>query len=96
MYYFHFIKIFMLNRLLGLGEPDEGKIAQFKDELSTKLDVYERILSKQPYIAGQVSYKIYCLIPCISYFEIWYRHIHWPIYFICLLLHYFSKWAKVI
>jgi hypothetical protein len=45
----------MLNRLLGLGEPDEAKIAQLKEELSSKLDAYERILSKQPYIGGQVS-----------------------------------------
>jgi glutathione S-transferase len=60
----------MFNRLLGLGEPDEAKIAQFKEELASKLDVYERILSKQPYIAGQVSLVFYCFISNNSCFEI--------------------------
>jgi hypothetical protein len=45
----------MLNRMLGRGKSDENKIAQFKKELMAKMDVYEKILSKQPYMAGQVS-----------------------------------------
>jgi hypothetical protein len=62
----------MLNRIVGRGEPDEVKVAQFKEELMAKLDVYEKILSKQPYMAGQVSKnKSCCLIPLIFYFEIW-------------------------
>jgi hypothetical protein len=43
--------------MLGRGEPDEAKIAQFKEELVPNLDVYEKILSKQPYMAGQVRKK---------------------------------------
>jgi glutathione S-transferase len=41
----------------GEGEPDEDKVASFKKQLNTNLDVYEKILSKQPYLAGDVSYK---------------------------------------
>jgi hypothetical protein len=47
--------------MLGRGEPDEAKIAQFKEELVPSLDVYEKILSKQPYMAGQVRKKPLCL-----------------------------------
>lgn len=36
-------------------EPDEVKVAEFKEQLIAKLDVYEKILSKQPYMAGQVN-----------------------------------------
>jgi glutathione S-transferase len=37
----------------GQGEPDEEKVASFKQKLNTNLDVYEKILSKQPYLAGE-------------------------------------------
>lgn len=40
--------------MVGRGEPDEAKIVQFKEELIEKLNAYERILAKQPYMAGQV------------------------------------------
>ncbi|UJR11441.1 hypothetical protein I4U23_015620 [Adineta vaga] len=43
-----------VKKVLGRGEPDESKIAQFREELASKLNVYEKILSKQPYMAGQV------------------------------------------
>jgi glutathione S-transferase len=39
----------------GEGEPDEAKIASLKQQLNTNLDVYEKILSKQAYLAGDVS-----------------------------------------
>ena len=39
----------------GLGEPDEVAVASMMKQLNAKLDVYEKILSKQPYLAGQVS-----------------------------------------
>ncbi len=52
--------------MLGRGEPDEAKIAEFKEELIAKLDVYEEILSKQPYMAGQVSRKSRCPIPLVA------------------------------
>ena len=42
-------------RVKGLGESDEAKVASLKEELNAKLDVYEKILSKQPYLAGQVD-----------------------------------------
>jgi hypothetical protein len=43
------------NRFMGRGEPDEAKVADLKGHLNLKLDAYDKILSKQPYLAGQVS-----------------------------------------
>jgi len=40
-------------KMKGLGEADETKVASLKEQLNAKLDVYEKILSKQPYLAGQ-------------------------------------------
>ena len=40
---------------MGKGEADETKVASLKEQLGNKLDVYEKILTKQPYLAGQVS-----------------------------------------
>ncbi|CAF0760120.1 unnamed protein product [Adineta ricciae] len=40
-------------KMKGLGEPDEARVATLKQQLSEKLDVYDKILSKQPYLAGQ-------------------------------------------
>lgn len=42
------------SRMKGLGEPDQAKIASFKEKLNANLDVYEKILSKQSYLAGEV------------------------------------------
>ncbi len=39
----------------GLGEPDQARVASLKEQLSAKLDVYDKILAKQPYLAGQVN-----------------------------------------
>jgi glutathione S-transferase len=39
----------------GLGEADEARVASLKEQLNSKLDVYDKILSKQPYLAGQVN-----------------------------------------
>jgi hypothetical protein len=36
------------------GETDEAKVAELKKNLNIKLDIYEQILSKQKYIAGNV------------------------------------------
>lgn len=44
----------MLNRRKGLGEPDEAKVTAFREQLNAKLDVYDKILAKQPYLGGQV------------------------------------------
>ena len=48
-------------RRKGLGEPDEAKIASLREQLNAKLDVYEKILSKQPYLGGQVSSTLFFL-----------------------------------
>lgn len=40
----------MLNR----GETDEERVDQLKEQLNEKLDVYEKILSKRPFLGGQV------------------------------------------
>jgi glutathione S-transferase len=42
-------------RPIGLGKPDQAKIASLKEQLNAKLDVYDKILAKQPYLAGQVK-----------------------------------------
>ena len=44
--------------MLGRGEPNEANIVQFKEELVAKLNVYDKILSKQPYLAGQVRREL--------------------------------------
>lgn len=81
----------------GLGEADETKVATMKKQLSTNLDVYEKILSKQPYLAGEVSifyfkYKRFDM----KFFLIIFRNLLWPIYFICLMVHGFLNLVKVI
>lgn len=38
--------------LQGRGEPDQKVIAGLAEQLGAKLDGYERILSKQAYLAG--------------------------------------------
>ena len=43
------------SRMRGQGEADEERVASLKKQLNTNLDVYEKILSKQPYLAGDVS-----------------------------------------
>ncbi len=48
--------------MLNLGEPDETKVNQLKEQLNEKLDVYEIILSKQPYLAGQVTKRFFIKI----------------------------------
>ncbi|CAF3532860.1 unnamed protein product [Adineta steineri] len=40
-------------KMKGQGEADETKVAEYKKQLNTNLDVYEKILSKQPYLAGE-------------------------------------------
>jgi glutathione S-transferase len=40
--------------MLKAGESDETRVEQLKEQLSDKLDVYDKILSQQPYLAGQV------------------------------------------
>jgi len=37
-------------------QADEAKVKQLQDKLAEKLNVYEEILSKQPYLAGDVSF----------------------------------------
>lgn len=46
---------FLDSRMRGQGEADEERVASLKKQLNTNLDVYEKILSKQPYLAGDVS-----------------------------------------
>jgi len=43
----------VFKKMKGLGEADETKVASLKEQLNAKLDVYEKILSKQPYLGGQ-------------------------------------------
>ena len=37
------------------NEPDMNKVAQLRTQLGEILDVYEKILSKQSYIGGEVA-----------------------------------------
>lgn len=41
--------------MLNVGEPDEKRYSQLKDQIKQKLDVYDKILSKQKYLAGDVN-----------------------------------------
>lgn len=50
---------FICYRMLGKGEPDEARVTECKQQLSKNLDVYEKILSKQTYLAGEVSASEY-------------------------------------
>ncbi|CAF1098123.1 unnamed protein product [Adineta ricciae] len=43
----------VLKKMKGQGEADEAKVASHKAELNKSLDVYEKILSQQPYLAGE-------------------------------------------
>lgn len=43
------------SRLVMKMDPDTEKVKQALDGLTAKLDVYERVLSKQKYIAGDVG-----------------------------------------
>jgi len=42
-------------RMKGIGEADEARVTSLKEQLNSKLDVYDEILAKQPYLAGQVN-----------------------------------------
>ena len=44
--------------MMNLGDADENKVNDLKKQLNEKLDVYETILSKQPYLAGQVNRRL--------------------------------------
>lgn len=41
-----------LHRTKGLGLPDEARVAQAEKDLDTVLAVYDKILAKQKYLAG--------------------------------------------
>jgi glutathione S-transferase len=41
------------------GETDEKRVKELKAQLNDKLDVYDKILSKQPYLAGQVNTRLF-------------------------------------
>ena len=76
---------------MGRGEADEAKVASLKEQLSNKLDVYEKILTKQPYLAGQVSVEFY---RC-SLSDVRARYSRWPICFICPTENGSSRLARV-
>ena len=80
----------------GQGEPDEEKVASLKQQLSKNLDVYEKILSKQPYLAGDVSILLSISNIPSNFFFFVYRSLLWPIYFIYLTAHGSLKLVKVI
>lgn len=46
---------FIVFRMRG-GEPDMEKVANARRTLGENLDVYEKILSKQQFIGGEVNY----------------------------------------
>ena len=39
---------------MNRGETDEGRVEEMTRQLNEKLDVYDKILSKRPYLAGDV------------------------------------------
>jgi len=49
--------------MMNAGETDEKKVDQLKEQLNQKLDVYDKILSKQKYLAGDVNKRfLFCKI----------------------------------
>ena len=46
------------------GEPDMAKVANLRQQLGENLDVYEKILSKQAYLGGEVKTKYIYIILC--------------------------------
>lgn len=46
--------LFFPIRMMNRGETDERRVEEMTRQLNEKLDVYEKILSKRPYLAGQV------------------------------------------
>lgn len=86
--------MFIFNRYMGRGESDETKVAELKAQLNAKLDVYETILSKQPYLGGQVSEK-YLSVPFHSLPHSYERFSRWPTYFICRMVDGSFRSAKV-
>ncbi len=53
--YLNSIFVLFSNRILNLGDADEEQVNELKEQLNQKLDVYDKILSNQPYLAGQVN-----------------------------------------
>lgn len=51
------------HRFVTGGDPDPEKIKGEADKLAKKLDVYEKILSKQNYIVGDVRAALFELQP---------------------------------
>ena len=45
---------FMDSRMKGQGHADEEQVASLKKQLNTNFDVYEKILSQQPYLGGDL------------------------------------------
>lgn len=52
---------------MGRGEPDEAKVAELMGQLNLKLDAYEKILSKQPYLGGQVRGAYLSSVTIVSF-----------------------------
>lgn len=51
----------MPDRFFG-GKTDEAQVKSLHEQLKTKLDVYEVILSKQKYLGGDVRRATFCSI----------------------------------
>ena len=51
--------------MLGL-EADEAKVSELTITLGAKLDAYEKILSKQKYVAGDVSDTLLATEPLLN------------------------------
>lgn len=43
------------------GTTDEKRVADLTESLNAKLDVYDNILSKRKYLAGNVSFSSFAL-----------------------------------
>ncbi|KAJ9641212.1 hypothetical protein H2204_002890 [Knufia peltigerae] len=65
-----------LKKLKGLGDPDEEKCKQLVTNLETKLDAYERILSKQAYLGGDhLTLADLFHLPVGSWVKKWYPEV---------------------
>ena len=70
--------LFLLIRMMNVGETDEETVIQLKQQLESKLDVYDQILSRRDYMAGDVSGG-FCIF--VAHLGILDLHVGWSLSF---------------
>ena len=82
--------VFLLIRMLGAGETDEDKVNELKQQLNDRLDVYEKILARRAYLAGEVSGVLF--LAAVADVRIVDLHIGWSLSFAVRLMAGEDRW----